>query len=209
MNFLSVDFETASSRRGSVCAIGLVNVVNDEIVDEKYALVRPKDPYFDPICENIHGISWEDVKHEPTFEELWPELVGYFEKKLVIAHNASFDISVLRHVLDDYHLPYPSMEYNCTVSIAKKTWPEFFNYKLNTIAHYLDMTFHHHHALEDARVAATILLKASEIHNAFEQEEFLRKINLCNGILSPDGYLTPGMNKKRQQSLKRKKKSIK
>ncbi len=204
MNFLSLDFETASRHRGSVCAIGLVHVVNDEIVEEKYSLVRPLDPYFDPFCESVHGISWEDVKNEPTFEELWPELLGYFQDNLVIAHNASFDISVLRHALDQYHLPYPTMEYNCTVNIAKKTWPEFFNYKLNTIAHYLDLTFEHHHALEDARVAANILLKASEIHNAFEQDEFLKKINLCNGMLSPDGYLTPGMNKKRLQSLRKK-----
>ncbi|PYZ95052.1 exonuclease [Salipaludibacillus keqinensis] len=204
MNFLSLDFETSSRQRGSVCAIGLVNVVNDEIVEEKYSLVRPKDPYFDPMCESVHGISWEDVKDSPTFEELWPELVDYFQDNLVIAHNASFDISVLRHVLDQYRLPYPTMEYNCTVSIAKKTWPEFYNYKLNTIAHQLDLTFDHHHALEDARVAANILLKASEIHNAFEKEQLLEKLNISNGLLSPEGYITPGMNKKNQQAAKRK-----
>ncbi|WP_416150461.1 3'-5' exonuclease [Salipaludibacillus sp. HK11] len=204
MNFVSLDFETASRERGSACAIGLVHVVNDEIVEEKYALIRPRDPYFDPFCQHVHGISWDDVKNEPTFAELWPDWVGYFQGQLVVAHNASFDISVLRHALDQYAIPYPTMEYNCTVSIAKKTWPEFYNYKLNTIAHYLDLTFDHHHALEDARVAANIILKASEIHNAFEEEEFLQKINLTNGVLSPGGYLTPGMNKKRMKSLNKK-----
>ncbi|SER39690.1 3'-5' exonuclease [Salipaludibacillus aurantiacus] len=203
MNFLAIDFETASRQRGSACAIGLVHVVEDEIAEERYSLIRPRDPYFDPFCEKVHGITWEDVKDSPTFEDLWPELSGYFQNNLVIAHNASFDISVLRHALDQYNIAYPAMEYNCTVSIAKKTWPEFYNFKLNTIAHHLDLQFEHHHALEDARVAARILMKASEIHNAFEQETLLKKLNMWNGTLEPGGYLTPGMNKKKQLAAKK------
>lgn len=210
MDFVALDFETASRERGSVCAIGLVNVINDEIVEEKYSLIRPATPYFDPQFEKIHGITWEDVKEEPTFAERWPELAEYFNDKLVIAHNAAFDINVLKDALDNYSLPYPTMKYNCTVSIAKKTWPEFLNHKLNTIAYQLDMEFEHHHALEDARMAANILLKASEIHNAFDEDTFLQKLDLCHGIISQEQCLTPGMNKKIQKAKmkKRSKKGV-
>ncbi|MGJ9385768.1 3'-5' exonuclease [Salipaludibacillus sp. CF4.18] len=203
MNFVALDFETASREKGSVCAIGMVRVVNDEIVDEKYALIRPQNPYFDPYFEQVHGITWDDVKEEPTFDQLWPELSGYFHNNLIVAHNAAFDINVLRNVLDHYSIPYPMMKYNCTVSIAKKTWPEFINHKLNTIAYHFDMDFEHHHALEDARVAAHIILKASEIYNAFDEETFLQRLDLCHGIISEEACITPGMNKKKQKSIKK------
>ncbi|UTR14740.1 3'-5' exonuclease [Salipaludibacillus sp. LMS25] len=209
MNFIAIDFETASNQRDSACAIGLVQVIDGCIVDEVYTLIRPKNPYFDPFCEKVHGISWEDVKGAPLFNDIWPDLVHYFENNLVVAHNASFDISVLKSTLKANGLPYPSMTYNCTVAVAKKTWPEFYNFKLNTIAAELDMTFNHHHALEDAKVAAQIILKAAEIHDTFENTAFFEKIKLFNGILSPQLSLTPGMNKKKQLTKRRQKMSLK
>lgn len=204
MNFTAVDFETASRKRNSACAVGIVHVKNDEITDEIYSLIKPSDPYFDPMCERIHGITWDHVKDSPDFQALWTDISQYFEGHMVIAHNASFDMSVLRHTLNEYSIPDPYMEYNCTVSIAKKTWPEFYNFKLNTVAHYLDIPLRHHHALDDARAAARIVLKACEIHDAYEKNLFLNKLNICNGAISPGSYSTPGQNKRLRAKKKRK-----
>ncbi|SDO29661.1 DNA polymerase-3 subunit epsilon [Alkalicoccus daliensis] len=198
MNFTAIDFETASSEKGSACAIGIVHVENSEIVEEVYSLIRPFSPYFDPNCVRVHGLTWEDVKESPTFEELWNEIAHLFEGNLLLAHNASFDIRVLRSALDVYQLPYPAASYNCTVQVAKKTWPEFYNYKLSTIAHELNVTFEHHHALEDAKVAAEIMLRAEEIHNAFDEETMLRTLKMSNGTLGPGKYATPGVNFKKK-----------
>jgi DNA polymerase III epsilon subunit-like protein len=33
-------------------------------------------------------------------------------------HNASFDISVLRHTLDEYKIQYPKLDYYCTRAIS-------------------------------------------------------------------------------------------
>ena len=51
--------------------------------------------------------SWikHDVKEAKEFNELWPELKPYFTNTFIVAHNASFDISVLRATLDAYHIP--------------------------------------------------------------------------------------------------------
>lgn len=202
MNFTAIDFETASSDQGSACAIGLVHVKDSEITEEIYSLVRPFTPYFDPACVRVHGLTWEDVRAAPTFEELWPRIAPFLNNQLILAHNASFDIKVLRSALDVYRLPYPEASYNCTVRIAKKTWPEFYNYKLSTIAHELDVVFEHHHALEDAKVAAEIMLRAEEIHDAFDEKTMLQRLKMSNGSLAPGLYATPGANqKKRQLSL--------
>lgn len=198
MNFTAIDFETASNEQGSACAIGLVHVKDSEIVDEVYSLIKPFTPYFDPKCVRVHGLTWEDVRMAPDFSELWPRVEPMIEGNLLLAHNAAFDVRVLRSALDVHRIPYPNVSYNCTVQIAKKTWPELYNYKLSTIAHELDITFEHHHALEDARAAAEIMLRAEEIHDAFDEETFLQRLSIANGLLAPGHCITPGTNKKRR-----------
>jgi DNA polymerase III subunit epsilon len=198
VNFTAIDFETASSEKGSACAVGIVRVENSEVKEEVYSLIKPFSAYFDPACVRVHGLTWEDVRTAPTFVELWPQLKPLLSGRLILAHNASFDLKVLKSALDAYGLPYPEASYNCTVQIAKKTWPEFYNYKLSTIAYELDISFKHHHALEDAQAAAEIMLRAEEIHNAFDEETFLKRLRMSNGSLFPGLSTTPGANQKRK-----------
>ncbi|WP_444685054.1 3'-5' exonuclease [Alkalicoccus luteus] len=199
MNFTAIDFETASTEQGSACAIGLVRVENSEITQEVYSLIRPFSPYFDPKCVRVHGITWEDVKSEPTFQELWPEIEPLIQDQLLIAHNASFDMKVLRSALQVWGISGLSAAYNCSVQVSRKTWPEFYNHKLSTVAHELSIDLNHHHALDDARAAASIIIKAQEIHNAFSEQAFLQHLNLHNGSLAPGAHFTPAANRKRKQ----------
>jgi len=48
MEFVAIDFETASRSSDSACSIGLVTVKDGVIVDEYYQLIRPKNLYFYP-----------------------------------------------------------------------------------------------------------------------------------------------------------------
>jgi DNA polymerase-3 subunit epsilon len=129
-------------------------------VRSAYSLIRPPSLEFDYYNTQIHGITAEDVRHKPTFSQLWDRIRPYLEEKVVIAHNAAFDISVLRSVLAEYSLPQPKFRYACTVALAKKVWTDLENYKLDTLADKLAVTFDHHNALHDARVCAKIALEA-------------------------------------------------
>src|SRR5699024_9132976 len=111
-------------------------------------------------------ITEADVQDAPTYAELWPTLNEYVNNKLIIAHNASFDMSVMRKTLDYFHLPYPELDYLCTVNISKRVWPGLTNHKLNTLAAYHNIPFDHHQALEDARVAAKLFQKAIHFSGA-------------------------------------------
>ena len=86
-------------------------------------LIRPRELYFNYYNTYIHGITAEDVKDKPQFNELWNDFKLFFEGKTVIAHNASFDMGVLRRLLDEYGIPYPELHYFCTRVLAKKVWP--------------------------------------------------------------------------------------
>lgn len=188
MDFVVIDFETANASRDSACALGIVIVKNNKITEEKDWLIRPNDLDFDPWNSMIHGITEDDVKDKPEFNELWSDIKPYLENQLVIAHNASFDMSVLRHTLDCYNIKYPTFTYSCTRIISKQYYKGLVNYKLNTIAKYLGIEFKHHIACEDAKATAKILIHICEELNISTIEELNEHLGIKLGSLFKDGY---------------------
>lgn len=198
MNFVALDFETANSSRSSVCSIGIVEYENSTIKREYYRLVKPKKNYFSPMNIKVHGITKQDVVDANEFDVLWEkEIKPILEGKLVIAHNAQFDMGVLRAVLDQYQLPYPMLAYNCTVNISKKTWT-LTKYNLNVVSDYLGFIFSHHHALEDAKAAGHILLCAKEDLGASNVKDLVEKTGTTNGMMYEGGYEPARLNKRKQ-----------
>ncbi|WP_156288733.1 3'-5' exonuclease [Oceanobacillus salinisoli] len=198
MNFVSIDFETANEKRHSPCAIGVVVANENEIVDEFYSLINPMME-FSSFHTYVHGIHDQDVIDAPTFSELWPKMSEYLTEPLVIAHNASFDMSVIRNTLDYFKLPYPEMDYLCTVKLSQKTWPDLENHKLNTLAAYHGFELEHHHALEDARVAAQILMKVLKEHQTDSIETVLEACSMSKGRIFERGYIAPKVKKTRKK----------
>jgi DNA polymerase III subunit epsilon len=188
MNFVALDFETANSERSSVCSLGIA-VVNDGVItDQAYWLIKPKVLRFDTYNTYIHGITMEDVINEPEFCDLWPAIQPYLEDRIVIAHNASFDLSVLRYILDEYNLPYPNLSYSCSWIISKKHWPDLLSHKLNFISEHIGFQFKHHNALEDALACANIVIRICKDSNSESLESLLKSLDISMGALFPGGY---------------------
>ena len=162
MNFVAIDFETANESRNSACAIGITKVQGNKIVGTEYHLIKPPEMRFNAHNIWIHGIYPQDVENEMTFGELWPKIKHYFDEELVVAHNAAFDLSVLRSLLNYYGFEYPNLHYICTVLLSKNKIKDVRNHKLNTLAEYVGHKFEHHHAGEDATACAKILIHISE-----------------------------------------------
>jgi len=123
MNFVALDFETANFKRQSVCSVGLAIVEDLKIVKTINKLIKPTPNYYERINMSIHGIKPEMTEKEKDFAELWPELKPYLENNYVVAHNASFDLSALRYVLNSYKIDYPNLNYFCTMQTSKTYFP--------------------------------------------------------------------------------------
>lgn len=68
--------------------VALVRVRRGRITKRDQRLIRPPRRSF-LFLTYLHGISWEDVADEPTFEEVWPELAPLIEgSDFLAAHNA-------------------------------------------------------------------------------------------------------------------------
>ncbi|NLK94701.1 MAG: hypothetical protein GX275_05880 [Clostridiales bacterium] len=187
MNYVVIDFETANANRSSACSIGIIEVENDIITKENEFLINPEED-FDGFNIAINGITPEMVKDKPNFKKLWSFIKPMLENKIVIAHNAAFDMSVLRHTLDKYNIPYPTFTYSCTRILSKKTWPELINYKLDTVAKYLGIEFTHHKACEDAKATAIIFSNILKINNTNSFEDLHQQLRVNPGESLPNTY---------------------
>lgn len=178
MNFAAIDFETATSARDSACSVAVVEIGEGKIVDSYYTLIRPPENRYHWFNMKIHGIRREDTQNARDFAGIWQELKPHLEGRIVVAHNASFDMSVLRACLKDFSLPLPEFSYCDTVAMAKKVWPELENHKLDTVGDFLQIDFHHHNALDDARTCAAIPLAAGKKMREQNLPQLAKKLGL-------------------------------
>ena len=160
MNFAAIDFETATGRRNSACAVGIVTVENGEIIDRYYSLIRPPGNAYNWMNINVHGIRPTDTANAPTFEDIYPEIRERLIQKTVVAHNEVFDRSVLRRTMEYYTLDYDELQlaerWECTMKIYKQKG--FVPYKLNACCERLGIELEHHEALSDALACAKLYL---------------------------------------------------
>ncbi|MBA4851526.1 exonuclease domain-containing protein [Emticicia sp. BO119] len=188
MDFITIDFETASADRNSPCEIGLTFVKNRQIVETKSWLIKPQYNRFDYFNMLIHGIRPEDVADKSEFPELWPEILPLIENQFLIAHNASFDMSVLRRTLETYQIPFPSLNYSCSYIFSKKVWQGLPGYDLKTLCRINNINLNHHRAGADSRATAELALKAFDVAEVLTVDDFPEKLKTTIGQLYTGGY---------------------
>ena len=177
MNFVAMDFETASGKRYSACSLALTSVRNGQFDDEFYTLINPHTDFFWRNIQ-IHGIHERDVLNAPDFPAVWQHVKQFFTPdKLVIAHNNRFDNSVLKNTLEHYQLEVPAYQTLDTVTSSRRLIPGLANYKLNTVCDALNIDLHHHHnALDDAQACANILLYQSQHFTPQQIQPFIKMV---------------------------------
>lgn len=161
MNFTAIDFETATGKRHSACAVGIVTVVNGEISEEYYSLIQPPGNEYFGMNIAIHGIRPQDTITAPTFDQLYPEIKKRLQNQTLVAHNEIFDRSVLKRSMEYYDLNYLDLgladRWECTMRIYKAKG--FVPYKLNACCERLGIPLKHHEALSDAIGCAKLYLQ--------------------------------------------------
>ncbi len=177
LNFVAIDFETANSSPASPCAVGLVRVVEGELQESLSMLFQPPLGYdwFHPGNIAVHGIKPEDVADAPGYGEILPELLLFTEGLPLIAHNASFDMGVLREASKAVEFDLPNLSYACSLKMARKTY-ELESYRLNAVAYAIGHEeFNHHDALADADACARIVLHMANRHEVEDLMGLLEK----------------------------------
>ncbi len=185
---MALDFETATATRASACAVGLAHVRGGKVIAVERALIQPPGNEYDGFNVMIHGIEPEMTADSPTFTEIWPQLFARLLGRAVVAHNASFDFSVLRHSLDEAGIEYPETDYYCTRVFALRHWPELPSYALELVADRCGIEFGHHDPGEDARASAEIALRIASESAVGDLRTLAEVKEVRPGHLHPGGY---------------------
>ena len=196
--FAAIDFETANSTRDTACAIGVVVVDNGEVSAKELRLIRPPGNLYNPFNISIHGITPAQTENSPVFAEVWPEIAELIDDRLLIAHNAAFDISVLRRSAEACDYSPPDSTFACSYRIAKQTWPHLWSYGLDVISDFLGIELDHHKALSDANAAAHITLSALQKHSCGTVQDMAQKLGFSVGAFSGQEY-NPFSNAKKSR----------
>ena len=190
MEFVVIDFETANRARSSACEIGLVKVSDGKVTDKFSSLLKPHKDFsqFDAMNVMIHGITSNNVKDAPEIDVIWGQIVDFIGERPLVAHNAAFDVGVLRATADLYKLELPTVEVYCTLVLSRKLL-SLVSYSLPWVAEDLGIDFdHNHRALEDALGTAEVaiaLLRRTDADSLFSLAEMQR---VAPGKLGPGRY---------------------
>lgn len=181
MNFVAIDFETANVQPTSAVSLAVVKVVDGKITNKNSWLIKPPTKKFNEDFIDLHGITWEDVEWESTFDELWDEVEPYINNQMLVAHNASFDINVLSSLIKKYKLDKPKFTYICSLEASRRMG----KYKSNTlasVAERLGIELDHHNADSDALACANIILNFAKSENAATINELIEKSGLTVNV---------------------------
>jgi len=188
MHAVAIDFETANEQRSSPCSIGLA-WINDGVIESvEHHYIRPPGMRFASFNIAFHGIGPDQVAEAEEFPAVLAAIAPRLQGRTVLAHNAAFDVSVIRGTCDHYGLAYPEFDYLCTVKLAQITWPEFTSHKLNNVCAELGIQFKHHDAAEDAFACASVALQAQQVHGVGCAATLAGAAGVSLGRLHAGGY---------------------
>ena len=155
--YVVFDIETTglSAKKNKIIEIGAVKVENGEIVDRFSAFVNPGEPIPFEI-ERLTGINDGMVMDEPPVEEVLPRFLDFCGGAVMVAHNASFDMSFIEYNAEQLGIDFKPTIVD-TVALARILLPELKRFKLDTVAKALNVSLENHHrAVDDAEATAHI-----------------------------------------------------
>src|SRR4051794_13122916 len=156
--FLALDTETngLSGERCELTEVGAVLVGGGELHDEWDSLVGVANP-LGRYIQRFTGISQAMVDAAPDPEDVLPRLAGQLRRRVLVAHNARFDVRVLRQAFARAALQWPDPPVLCTVQLARRFAPLQPRRGLATLAGALGVEVDEaHRALPDARTCARV-----------------------------------------------------
>ena len=145
-----LDIETTglSFRTNKITELGAVIYKNGEIVEEFEHFVNPEMPIPEEVVEVTH-ITDDMVKDAPTIEEILPKFLEFIGDRVIVAHNADFDVGFIKYNAEQLGYKLENT-YIDTLRLAKDLFPDYKKYKLGIIADKLGIQVDvAHRALDD------------------------------------------------------------
>ena len=158
-----VDIETTGLDhvRGRVIEVAAIRVEAGVVVQTFQSLIDPKVelPYY---ITNLTGITTDDLKGAPTFDQVADGLREVLDGAIFIAHNAQFDYAFLRQEFARLDVPFLHKQL-CTVKLSRALYPNEKGHKLQDLIQRHGFTFTaRHRAYDDAAILRQFIVHIRE-----------------------------------------------
>jgi len=151
-----------------IIEIGCIEIIDRNITDNSFHKYINPQRLVDEKAYEVHGISNEDLKDKPIFDDIIDEFALYISDSPLIIHNAPFDLGFLKSEYAQSNHDEASLENSReiidTLKIARKASPG----KRNTLdalcsRYSVDNTDRSlHGALLDAQLLANVYLRMTQ-----------------------------------------------
>lgn len=165
-----IDLETTGGSDGNrITEIAIIKTNGKEIIDKYVRLVNPQVNIPRSISL-LTGITNEMVEHEPIFDQIVDEVTDFLKDTIFVAHNSSFDYTVLKKHYYDLGLQFSSKKL-CTVRLSKKIIPDLPSYSLGKLCQSLGIEVTNRHRAEGDAIATVALF---HLLLQKDEEEFIK-----------------------------------
>ncbi|MBQ8188204.1 MAG: PolC-type DNA polymerase III [Lachnospiraceae bacterium] len=159
-DYVVFDLETTgfSPVKNNIIEIGAVKIQNGKITDRFSTFVNPREPIPYKI-QQLTSIRDEDVLEAPVIEDVLPQFLEFCKGCVMVAHNASFDMSFIAENCKRLNLTHEETIVD-TVGVARILLPGQAKHTLDACAKTLGISLENHHrAVDDAEATAEIFEK--------------------------------------------------
>ena len=156
--YVALDLETTGlyARHDTIIEIGAVKMCGGEEIDRFQTFVDPGCPLSREVS-NLTGITDQMLKGAPKIDAVIPELLNFIGDRVIVAHNADFDLTFIQRACDQLGIAH-SFTYVDTLTISQNLMPELPKYKLDVVAKAFGLgDFNHHRAADDAVICGKIM----------------------------------------------------
>ncbi len=162
--FAVIDTETTGLKptTSRVLEVGVVALDRAGVVEWEWSTLL--NPQQDVGATHLHGVAPEDVVDAPTFGQISDTLSRLLAGRVLVAHNISFDGSMLREEFLRNSKPQLDQPWLCTALQAKSQG--FKPYRLDACCSALGISLvNAHTALGDARATAELFPRVFDLNS--------------------------------------------
>ena len=183
VEFCILDFETTGLMPqfgDRIVEYAYLIVKNGQIIERGEELVNPNRP-MNPGATSANGITDEMLRGKPRFDQVGGELWHAINNRVVLAHNARFDLNCLAYECKKIGWPQPDFQAIDSLKLSRSLWTGQPNNKLETLAKLVGHTWsgNSHRAMADVEALFTVM------DRMFSQ--FPSRLNSLNAIVNLGG----------------------
>lgn len=162
--YIVFDIETTgfSYCNDTIIEIGAVKITDGVVIDRFSQLIDPGRS-LPPVITELTHITDEMLKGMPKLDTVLPEFMAFVDGAPVVAHNATFDCSFIRHYCKEMGLPFDSLILD-TLALSRMLLTDIKKHNLKAVTKYLKIALNdHHRAVADAEATSRVLIKFFEM----------------------------------------------